>query len=214
MAVWRGVTRLGSMYVSCDCQTVCVCVCLCVGGMVSSMKSSWKFIMKSLCCQKLFWKLQAFVAHGVKLSIWSQILFFQVSEETTLFEWSVYRIQVVFDVLPPVIFPLPSPFQIARSFFPKARLCSSESFSVDSLPESEWKGQEKISAKNRCPLSESLSEASVLPSRNKLQAYRGGEDKIYSCFLPRYKVKLYISLFPLQLVSSWEEVLVDRIWAK
>lgn len=32
MAVWRGVTRLGSMYVSCDCQTVCVCVCVCVGG--------------------------------------------------------------------------------------------------------------------------------------------------------------------------------------
>lgn len=32
MAVWSRVTRLGSMYVSCDCHTVRVCVCICVGG--------------------------------------------------------------------------------------------------------------------------------------------------------------------------------------
>lgn len=144
MAVWSRVTRLGSMYVSCDCHTVCVCVCVYVlGGMESSMKSRWKFIWvpvlsktflktPSICCP--WYEAEHLVLNlpfsGVRgnYPVWLKCLSYLG------FVWRPYS---------QWFSPLPSPFQVARSFLPKARLCLLIRILQCWLPSmSEWKGQE------------------------------------------------------------------------
>ena len=154
MAVWRGVMRLGSMYVSCDCQTVCVCVYMCVyvlGGMVSSMKSSWKFIRVPV-LSKTFLKTPSICCPWCKAEhLVSNLLFSGVRGNYPVWMKCLSYLGRVWCPSSQCFSPLPSPFQIARSFFPKARLCSSESFSVDSLPCQSGKVRKKILAKNRGP---------------------------------------------------------------
>lgn len=151
MAVWRGVTRLGSMYVSCDCQTVCVCMCVCAGGTVSSVKSSWKLIWVPV-LSKTFLKTPSICCPRCEAEhLVSDLLFSGVRGNYPVWIKCLLDLGRVWCPSSRWFSPLPSPLQIARSFFPKARLCLSESFSVDSLLCQSGKVRKKILAKNRGP---------------------------------------------------------------
>lgn len=193
MAVWRGVTRLGSVCVSCDGQTVCVCFW--GHGILHEVRlkvDMSPYVVKN------------FSENSKHLlpTVWSWVsglrfTFFRYQRKLPcLNEMFIGSRSCLMSFLS-MVFPSAFTFPDCEVLLPKGKVVLIRILQCWLPSVSECKGQEKDSSQEQRPLCLRVYVSLLcylLETNCKLMGW--WRFKIYSCFLPRYKIKLYISCFP------------------